>query len=201
MKYIDFKNSIDKPYFSLSDIRLRGFLVYPYQLSLWKKIGILSSFKRGFYYFPENRKMLTPEVIAHALYSPSYISVETALRIYGFIPEIVYAQTSVTSKTTRKFSNEFGNFSYQHIRPEVFFGYQMVSVGNLKYALAEPEKAVLDYFYLHENIRDIYDLQGLRFNKREIVEGIRVKKLRLFAKRFKNNRLDEIVDLFIKQYL
>lgn len=201
MKYIDFKKSIDKPYFSALDIKLRGLLVYPYQLSLWKKEGLLFSFKRGLYYFPENKNILTSEIIAYALYSPSYISLEGAFRLYGFIPEMVYAQTCVTPKTTRKFSNEFGNFSYRHIRSEVFFGYQMISFGSLKYALADPEKAILDYFYLNENIRGEDDFLALRFNKEEIVEKIKVKKLRLYAKQFKNIRLDKIVDLFIKQYL
>lgn len=201
MKYQEFKKSIHKPYFSSSDIRLRGLPVFPYQLSLWKKEGLLASFKRGLYYFPEKRESLIPEVIAYALYEPSYISLESALRVYDFIPEMTYTQTSVTPKATRKFSNEFGNFSYRRIRPGVFFGYRMISVGDAKYALADPEKALLDYLYLHPDIRDAEDLRGLRLNGEEIAEKIDAKKLRSYAARFGNGRLDRVVSVLVKEYL
>jgi predicted transcriptional regulator of viral defense system len=201
MKYLDFKKSLNKPYFSTQDIRLRRLSVYPYQLSIWKKEGLLASFKRGMYYFPEKKELLTPEVIAYGLYSPSYVSLESALRVYNFIPEIVYAQTCITPKTTRKFSNEFGNFSYRHIHSELFFGYRMISVGDMKYALAESEKALLDYWYLRTDIRNAQDLRGLRFNGEEISHKIRVKKLRLYAKRFESRRIDVLTDIFIKKYL
>jgi len=202
MKYIDFKKALNKPYFSISDIRLRGLTVYPYQLSLWKNEGLLASFKRGLYYFPEKKKSLTSEIIASALYEPSYISLESALRAYNFIPEMVYAHTCVTPKTTRRFSNEFGTFFYRHIRPDLFFGYKMMSPGNSgKYALAEPEKALLDYFYLHTNVRGKDDLRGLRLNTEEILQTVRTKKLLSYAKRFHNSRVDEVVDIFIKYYM
>jgi len=161
MKYSDFKKAIDKPYFSVQDIRLRGLIVYPYQLTLWKRESLLASFKRGWYYFPEKKKYLTPEVISKALYSPSYISSEFALRVYGCIPEMVYTCTSLTSKTTRKFSNEFGMFSYRHIRPEVFCGYHVVREGELTYTLADPEKALLDLIYLRLDMRSEEDIASL----------------------------------------
>jgi len=201
VKYQEFKKSIDKPYFSMSDIRLRGLPVFPYQLSLWKKDSLLASFKRGLYFFPEKRESLIPEVIAYALYEPSYISLESALRAYDLIPEMIYTRTSVTPKTTRKFSNEFGNFSYRHIRPGLFFGYRMIPSGTAKYALADPEKALLDYLYLHPDIRDTEDLRGLRLNAAEIAEKVDSKKLHSYAARFGSGRLDKVVSVLVKEYL
>ena len=48
-------------------------------------------------------KILSTEVIANHLYAPSYVSMSSALRYYGLIPETVYTKQSMTLKHSRDF--------------------------------------------------------------------------------------------------
>jgi len=45
--------------------------------------------------------------IANELVSPSYISLETVLSFYSIIPDAVVSYTSVTTKQTKFFKNDF----------------------------------------------------------------------------------------------
>lgn len=198
MKFEDFKRSLDKSYFTSMDMRLRHLDVYPYQLSLWKKSGLLESFKRGIYYFPEKKRFLTTESVAFALYAPSYISLESALSVYGFIPETVYACTSVTPRTTRRFSNAFGSFIYRSIHRDLFFGYEARETPAGKYLIAEPEKALLDYFYFNSSrIEDPDDIRELRVNAEAVREKLNKSKLKRYSKRFGSKKMDRIIDMFL----
>lgn len=198
MKFNDFVKAIDKPYFSSMDISLRQLLVYPHQLSLWKRQGKIESLKRGLYFFADRKEMLSRELVASLLYDESYISLESALSYYGFIPEMVYAETLVTSKTNRKFSNVFGTFLYRHIQARLLFGYTVFASGAGKYLMAEPEKALLDYLYLNlGQIQGIDDLQALRLNYHEIAEKIDRKKFLSYQRQFHVKKLDRITALLL----
>ncbi|WP_439424119.1 type IV toxin-antitoxin system AbiEi family antitoxin domain-containing protein [Segatella copri] len=54
--------------------------------------------KKGLYVVAPNvsRVALSTELIANHLYAPSYVSMQTALRYYGLIPEAVYTTQSMT---------------------------------------------------------------------------------------------------------
>ena len=85
--------------------------LYPELKSADKKVvwleknGYIIRLKRGLYVVnPEHSgKMLSSELIANHLYAPSYISMLTALRYYGLIPEAVYTHQSMTVKHSRSF--------------------------------------------------------------------------------------------------
>ena len=65
----------------------------PEKKVVWfEKQGYIIRLKRGLYVLnPElSGKMLSTELIANHLYAPSYISMSSALRYYGLIPEAVY---------------------------------------------------------------------------------------------------------------
>ena len=111
------------------------------------------------------KEKLRGEDIAFLLYQPSYLSLESALAWYGFIPEIVYGYTSVTAKIPRTFENVFGRFIYRHVKSELFWGYVEMKTDHGPFLLAEPEKALLDYFYLNL----------ARINKEEDFENIRLR--------------------------
>ncbi len=53
-------------------------------------------------------KILSTELIANHLYAPSYVSMSSALRYYGLIPETVYTKQSMTLKHSRDFDTPFG---------------------------------------------------------------------------------------------
>ena len=52
--------------------------------------------KKGLYVVAPNvsRVALSTELIANHLYAPSYVSMQTALRYYGLIPEAVYTTSN-----------------------------------------------------------------------------------------------------------
>ncbi|MGD9579694.1 MAG: hypothetical protein AB7Y74_15775 [Syntrophorhabdus sp.] len=97
MKYNDLAAAIKTPVFSRQDLLIQGLKVYDYQFNLWTKKGYLLKIKKGLYVFAKDADKVTPQEIAVLLCEPSYISMETALAWYGFIPEMVYAHTSGTA--------------------------------------------------------------------------------------------------------
>ncbi len=199
MKYQDFKKAINKPYFNWQDIKLNKLEVFNYQLPLWRKRGYIEKIKRGLYVFSDEKESITPERISFLLYEPSYISLEYALGHYGFIPEIVCAITAATPRTTRKFSNVFGNFTYRHIKPNLFFGYVPADIGAGKYLMAEPEKAVLDYFYLNlDKISGQNDIGELRINYAEMKKTIDKNKITDYLKEYKIIKLENLIKLLLK---
>lgn len=198
MKYQDFHKTIKKPYFSRLDISIMGLIVYNYQISLWAKKGYIERIKRGLYVFSERRNELSPEEISFLIYEPSYISLEFALSHYGFIPEMVYAITAISAKTTRKFANKFGKFIYRSIKPSLFFGYRVVETKNGKYLLAEPEKAILDYIYMNlSRINSKEDIEDLRINREMIKKTVDREKLEFYAEKFKSEKMRKIVKIIL----
>jgi len=198
MKYQDFRRAFKKPYLSRMDILLSGIDVFGHQLSLWRKKGYLENVKRGLDIFSEDKEKLSPEEISFLLYQPSYLSLEYALSYYGIIPEMVFTRTAVTTKTTRKFSNNFGAFSYRHIQPKLFFGYSAQNTEFGKYLLAEPEKALLDYLYFNlGKINDEKDISELRMNGEEIKRNIDRKKLKRYLDEFGAQKLERITSLIV----
>lgn len=198
MKYQEFKNAINKPYFSRMDLLLSKVDFFEHQLSLWRKNGYLEHIKRGWDVFSDEKEKLSSEEISFLIYQPSYLSLEYALSHYGIIPEMVFAKTCVTTKTTRKFSNSFGVFSYRHIQPKLFFGYTPVETPSGKYLLAEPEKALLDYLYFNRGkIRTEEDISELRINMDELKKITDRKKFETYLREFNVQKLDRIIHAII----
>ena len=81
--------------------------------------------------------------IANRLYSPSYVSLESALSFHGIITGFPYQITSVTPKKTRSIYFEGKEFVFHHINPTLFFGFEKKE----KFLIADPEKSLIDYLY------------------------------------------------------
>ena len=111
------------------------------QLYRLTKKGLISPIKRGLYCFDKSK--IDELELAGQLYSPSYISLETALNYYGVIPDIPIAVRSVTPITTKKIKTGLGDYYYLKIDSKLFFGFSQ-----MPYNIAYKEKALLDYFYL-----------------------------------------------------
>jgi len=185
MKYNAFKEKINAKLFTRQDIRLLGLKIFAYQLSLWQKQGYITKLKNGLYIFTESLIGTNPEEIAQLLYEPSYISLEKALSIYGLIPEMVYAITSITAKATRRFKNKLGVFTYRNIKPNLFFGYTRKPTGLM---IADPEKALLDLIYLNK-IKTEAALAELRLNWSTIKKLFNKKKFKKFAAAYRNLKI------------
>jgi len=134
------------------------------QVSRFVKKNLLTRIKRGLYCF--DPKQIDELELAHRLYQPSYISLETALNFYGIIPDIPQTVTSVTLTTTKQIHNQFGTFSYNKIKPQLYFGFTKVKSPTTSsfFDLAQKEKALLDYFYL----RKIKTTKGLRLDLKNL---------------------------------
>lgn len=103
--------------------------------------------KRGLYVCSPDvtGKILSTELIANHLYAPSYISMSSALRYYGLIPEAVYAKQSMTLKYAKVFDTPLGRFEYLHISKEAFsIGLTNIRKKDYTFVIATPEKALCD---------------------------------------------------------
>lgn len=109
--------------------------------------GKIVRIKKGLYVVnPEvSHAPLSTELIANHLYAPSYVSMSTALRYYGLIPEAVYSTQSMTLKHSRSFDTPLGRFDYQFIAREAFpIGVASENKGGYAFLIATPEKALCD---------------------------------------------------------
>lgn len=197
MNYIEFNNQL-KPFgvFSLTDIEK----IFPNfdkrRLFEWKQKGYISKIKRAYYYFSDIEiKESFLYRIANKIYHPSYISMESALSYYGFIPEGIFTITSICTMNTAKQETELGLFSYQHVKPKLFFGYTLMQINGITIKVAEPEKAILDYLYLGK-IQDIEDLNALRFNLDQLKERLDYLKLESYSTIYGSKVLNQRIKYF-----
>lgn len=199
MRYRDFYRTINKPYFNLVDIKLRSLSVNSVQLHQWTAKQDLIRLKKGLYIFADRQSDLEQFEIANILYQPSYISLESALFFYNFIPDVIMSTTSITTKTTRNFSNQFGHFIYQNLRPNLYFGYNVLPTKYGKILIAEPEKAILDYLYLNSGkINNQNDIVELRLNEEMLREKIRPDILKRYLTFFQSKKVSRLIRLIIK---
>ena len=109
--------------------------------------GKIIRIKKGLYVVhPDvSHTTLSTELIANHLYAPSYVSMATALRYYGLIPEAVYGTQSMTLKHSRSFDTPLGRFGYKSISREAFpIGVTNINKGEYTFLMATPEKALCD---------------------------------------------------------
>jgi hypothetical protein len=98
-------------------------------------------------------------------YPPAYVSLESALSWYELVPETVRAITLVGTRTTRTSVADAATFIWRTVKPLRWFGYRAVEYGRgRRFLIAEPEKAVLDYLYLHPTLRTADDMLSLRLD-------------------------------------
>ncbi len=144
----------------LSDYQAPNFKIHR-----WLDDGQLISLKRGLYAVPGLSAVISVSVplVANHLYGPSYVSMEFMLSHYGIIPERVFQITSVTTRRGKRFENDLGRFSFQHV-PAAYYalGIDYVKASErVGYMVASREKALCDWLALTPNIK-IYSTKGLR---------------------------------------
>ena len=194
MKYNELTAAIKSPVFSRNDLALSGYQVLDYQISLWVKKGYLIRLKNGLYAFRREMENVRGEEVAFLLCQPSYLSLESALAWYGFIPEIVYAYTSITARITRTFDNAFGRFIYRHVKSELFWGYAEIKTDQGPYLMAEPEKALLDYFYLNlARLNNEDDFEHIRLNEEQMERTLDKDKLLKYQAVFGVKKMENLV--------
>lgn len=197
--YIEFKNYFDKwPLISLVEIQKAFPKLDKRRLSEWSKKGYIENVKRGFYRFTDQPlNQGTIYFIANKIYTPSYISLESALAFYQIIPEAVFSVTSISTLNTTQLNSSVGNLTYNHLKENLFFGYELIERNGLTIALASCEKAILDYLYLYSNLTTIEDFEGLRWNK-EVLKKVDFQRfsdyLQLFNSKIVSKRFQLLLN-------
>ncbi len=114
-------------------------------LARLSRSGHVVRLRRGVWALPDRvERLALPGYVTAPL--PSYVSLQSALYHHGMIeqiPEVIYVAS--LGRTGRR-RTPLGVLSIHHLAPEFFFGFE--PAGRTGYALATPEKALLDVLYL-----------------------------------------------------
>jgi len=135
------------------------------------------------------------------LYQPSYISLESALYEYGFIPDVTQTITSVSAKKTWLASAMNNRFDYKKIKKECFIGYGARKYLNYDVMMAEPEKALVDFFYFNKSrLKNEGQIDEMRFNYESITQKVDKEKLRHYATLYNSELLNDLIKKLIAKF-
>ncbi len=168
-----------------------------YWMKKLSKEKLILPLKKGFYISApyKNKISAIPSeyetywaYLANMLRSPSYVSLEYVLSKYSLIPESVFAITSVTLKSPRKYISTAGTFIYRSIREKLYTGYQQKAFGNsgITVKIAYPYKALFDFLYLksfasNEELKNYLFSEG-RFNWTVLTDEDKIKFMEISQK-------------------
>lgn len=141
------------------------------RLHYYIKTGELHAIRRGIY---AKDTKYNPFELATKIYTPAYISFETVLGGAGITFQY-YSQIFVASYQTKEFVCDGHKFSFRKIKNTILTNKAGIEMKE-NYAIASPERAMLDVVYLHkeyhfDNMRSIawekvFALLPLYANKR-----------------------------------
>lgn len=201
MNFREFESKIiNLPIFNLNDVRKIDPRFHRQQLIYWRNQGYIKPLAGG-YYMLANMNVSEPFLfmLANKMYEPSYVSLESALAYYQVIPESVLGVTSICSRKTTQFESEYGTFYYRALKPIYLFGYKIIETASkIKYKIANLEKAILDYLYLHSDIESIDDFEILRWNIVALGSILENKNFINYLHQFGKHALDKRVRLLLE---
>ena len=151
-----------------------------------KKKGLIVQISKGLYALANVN--LPDLYIANVLYRPSYVSFETALSHHNIIPEVVYAITSATTRTTRQVHVKALDrlFTYHKIKKQAYTGYALVKISGKVALMADAEKAMVDLLYLVvRGVKQPLD--------RVYIHKLNKDKMIFYAKMFHSQKLLELI--------
>ena len=167
--------------------------------------GKLFRLTRGLY---EDNRNAEPMFLAAPILSPSYISFEFALSLYGFIPERVYAITSATLmvRKNKTFTNKFGRFTYSDIPLSAYpYGITIMEQNGYAAKVATKEKTLCDCLYKWSVVQSVKDLKILLFEDKRIDEeefkSLDFKELIELASLYRKRNLELLIKLIKKEYI
>lgn len=199
MQYIELREKLRNfTIFSLNDIKKIDSNFFRTRLNEWQSKGYIKKVIKGHYIFSDlklNENVLFE--IANRIYSPSYISLESALSYYHLIPESVYGITSISTRRTYNFRTDIAQFSYRTIKSDLFFGYDVVCYNNKCFKIASVEKVILDYFYVNPHIEKKTGFSSLRINKELFLKQINEERLYKFLNKFSQKTLTKKINTFL----
>jgi len=100
--------------------------------------------------------------VAQFLYSPSYISFETALNFHGILEQFPFSITSGTTKKSCQKEISGKIFTYSKLNKSIYVGYYKEQ----NFLMAYPEKALFDQVYMsYKGLRSIKILEDLDYKR------------------------------------
>lgn len=168
----------------------------------WQQAGYIVSLRQGWYAFADYLQQPDyARYFAGKMCAPSYISLHAALSFYGMIPEAVVEITSVTTQKTCRYENPFGQYSYQTVRPHLFWGFEPKTMRDGKqYMMATPEKAIIDLLYLYPQYSSVEDMRELRLDEDWMHDELNLARLKEFAERINSPILNKRIKLLLKAH-
>ena len=149
------KELIPSDFFSSDDLKHLLSITPDSRYGLVKRAlakGDIIQLRRGLYVLAHKHRSSPLNVfeVAHKIYSPSYISLESSLSYHGWIPESVPTITSVGMKRSKCFRNSLGLFSFSRIPSFNYIGVDQEKSGKSIVLIAEPTKALIDYVQVYK---------------------------------------------------
>lgn len=178
-----------------------------FNIKYWLKKGKIIALKKGLYVLKEKWERETNkddylEYIANQLYQPSYLSCEYVMSKFGLLTEAVFGITSMTTKTTKVFTNDLGNFNYYSLSPALFLGYEIKKNGSFPIVVAKKSKAVFDFLYLRfikNTPVNKKTIEELRINWENMTKA-EFEELINYGRKTKSVRLNQVINLITNTY-
>lgn len=145
---------------------------------------------------------VNPLYLAPWICSPSYISFDYALSLYGLIPEAVYAYTSATfgKRKIKEYRNAFGFYVYRDV-PKTVYPYGVLTKIDAPYSynIASREKALCDKLYSIKPVKNQKELRYLLFDDLRIDEdafwAMNMDDILFIAPLYHSSNLDHLAKL------
>jgi len=173
--------------------------------------GQLVALKKGLYISRDYLDMMSYEptstvkyyeYLANILRYPSYLSLEYVLAKYNFIPEAVFSLTSVTTKSSRSYTNAIGMFSYRSLKQSIFFGYESIDFRGVTVKIASLAKALFDFLYLRPFVSQ-WDMKDYLFSRGrinwDVLNRDQKADFNKIVERAGSKKIDKIANFLIKE--
>jgi hypothetical protein len=170
--------------------------------------GEIERLRPGLYYLSKEYQSAPLHLfaVAEAIYYPSYVTAESALRYHGLIPEATFGVVSAIMSRSRVYETPLGRFEYRRIVCRNFLaGVEWIEIEHGCWAaLASPLRAIADLVYwrtdasssrspedfLIESMRiepeDVYDMNFEGFD--DVLETFTNARVRRFLRNLKKAR-------------
>ena len=142
--------------------------------------GLITPIRHGSWWLDG---LIDPFRLAPYLTAPyeSYISLQTALQLHGLIEQIPDVTYAATLARTQRIVTTAGAFSFHHLAPEVFGGFEEASRDA---KIASAEKALFDVAYLSAGRSRLF----AAVPELELPKGFRRRELRRWIDRIPSAR-------------
>ncbi|MBI5414255.1 hypothetical protein HZA38_01945 [Candidatus Peregrinibacteria bacterium] len=138
------------------------------------KAGVLERVVKGMYLL--SSRVPSDFEVANCIYTPSYISLESALNYYGILIQTPQQILSITTNITKQIYTGRKCFSFRHLNAKYFTDYQKVD----NFLIATPEKALIDSMFFVALGR------GSLFLEELLLDKIDVKRVKELASKIEN---------------